>query len=88
MIEVHVDAPREEHESIIGALEHWGANITANGPVSIGCGGYLIYEGEITLCGGKDLHDAHLELKELIHHKIKTKWFCIEFHDWDEVIES
>jgi hypothetical protein len=87
MIQVHVKAEKEKHEEILDALDHWGAFVGNRGePWQFSENECLVYEGEITLGGGKDEHEAHLELKEILPSLSSTKWKCMEFSDWDEVI--
>lgn len=94
MIEVHAKAPKGESETIFSALEHWGMSISTaynkeNPSKSYDNEGYIMFDGEITLCGGKDEHEAHLELKEILpNFPLVTKWNCVEFFEWDEVIRD
>ncbi len=94
LVEVHVKAPKEEGKAIFDALEHWGMTVSAaydknNPSKSYDTDGYIMFDGEVTLGGGKDEHEAHLELKELLpNFMMITKWDCVEFREWDEVIRD
>lgn len=92
MIEVHVKASKEEHLNIVKALEHWGMSLTpphGEEPFSSYEKGYLMYEGEIILAGGQEENESHLELKEVLpNFPLTTKWNCVEYREWDEVIRD
>lgn len=89
MIQVHVKEDTGNHYTVLDALDHWGAFVSnKNEPFKFHKDGCLVYEGEITLGGGKCEHEAHLELKELLPSLSATKWKCMEFSDWDEVIDD